>query len=210
MHAAWDLAHHLCGNPIWPFMPTSCVRLPDLRHADRDVVSRGRAVARARRGPAPARLAGAAAGSRTLSMRKRRSSTSTIAAVTTSGRVERHVVAACRHVREAGVRRAGNHRFHASCTGRVDLAPAPAGTRAVNTRTSTGGSSPQSRRSAARETRMPAPSPRAVRSVSAHLPGSAIVASIRSRYEAGAVGGQNSPTNRFRTNIGREAMPSNV
>jgi hypothetical protein len=23
MHAAWDLAHHFYGNPIWPFMPTS-------------------------------------------------------------------------------------------------------------------------------------------------------------------------------------------
>jgi hypothetical protein len=23
MHAAWDLLHHLYGNPIWPFMPTS-------------------------------------------------------------------------------------------------------------------------------------------------------------------------------------------
>ena len=23
MHAVWDLAHHLWGNPIWPFMPTS-------------------------------------------------------------------------------------------------------------------------------------------------------------------------------------------
>ena len=23
MHAAWDLAHHLWGNPVWPFMPTS-------------------------------------------------------------------------------------------------------------------------------------------------------------------------------------------
>jgi hypothetical protein len=23
MHAAWDLAHHLWGNPIWPFMQTS-------------------------------------------------------------------------------------------------------------------------------------------------------------------------------------------
>jgi len=23
MHAAWDFAHHLWGNPIWPFMPTS-------------------------------------------------------------------------------------------------------------------------------------------------------------------------------------------
>ena len=23
MHAAWDLAHHLWGNPLWPFMPTS-------------------------------------------------------------------------------------------------------------------------------------------------------------------------------------------
>ena len=23
MHAAWDLAHHLWGNPIWPFMATS-------------------------------------------------------------------------------------------------------------------------------------------------------------------------------------------
>jgi hypothetical protein len=22
MHAAWDLAHHFLGNPIWPFMPT--------------------------------------------------------------------------------------------------------------------------------------------------------------------------------------------
>jgi hypothetical protein len=22
-HAAWDLPHHLWGNPIWPFMPTS-------------------------------------------------------------------------------------------------------------------------------------------------------------------------------------------
>jgi hypothetical protein len=23
MHACWDLAHHLWGHPIWPFMPTS-------------------------------------------------------------------------------------------------------------------------------------------------------------------------------------------
>jgi hypothetical protein len=23
MHAAWDLVHHLYGNPIWPFLPTS-------------------------------------------------------------------------------------------------------------------------------------------------------------------------------------------
>ena len=23
MHAAWDALHHLYGNPIWPFMPTS-------------------------------------------------------------------------------------------------------------------------------------------------------------------------------------------
>jgi uncharacterized protein DUF6010 len=23
MHAAWDLAHHVWGNPIWPFMPAS-------------------------------------------------------------------------------------------------------------------------------------------------------------------------------------------
>src|SRR5262249_53412746 len=23
MHAAWDLAHHIWGNPIWPFMRTS-------------------------------------------------------------------------------------------------------------------------------------------------------------------------------------------
>ena len=23
MHAAWDMAHHLWGNPIWPFMATS-------------------------------------------------------------------------------------------------------------------------------------------------------------------------------------------
>jgi hypothetical protein len=23
LHAGWDLAHHLYGNPIWPFMPTS-------------------------------------------------------------------------------------------------------------------------------------------------------------------------------------------
>lgn len=23
MHSAWDIAHHLFGNPIWPFMPTS-------------------------------------------------------------------------------------------------------------------------------------------------------------------------------------------
>jgi hypothetical protein len=23
MHAAWDLPHHLWGNPIWPFMRTS-------------------------------------------------------------------------------------------------------------------------------------------------------------------------------------------
>ena len=23
LHAIWDLAHHLWGNPIWPFMPTS-------------------------------------------------------------------------------------------------------------------------------------------------------------------------------------------
>ena len=23
MHSGWDLMHHLWGNPIWPFMPTS-------------------------------------------------------------------------------------------------------------------------------------------------------------------------------------------
>jgi hypothetical protein len=23
MHAGWDVLHHLFGNPIWPFMPTS-------------------------------------------------------------------------------------------------------------------------------------------------------------------------------------------
>ena len=23
MHSGWDIAHHLWGNPIWPFMPTS-------------------------------------------------------------------------------------------------------------------------------------------------------------------------------------------
>ena len=23
MHAGWDLVHHLWGNPIWPFMPSS-------------------------------------------------------------------------------------------------------------------------------------------------------------------------------------------
>ena len=23
LHAAWDLPHHLWGNPIWPFMPTA-------------------------------------------------------------------------------------------------------------------------------------------------------------------------------------------
>jgi hypothetical protein len=23
MHAAWDFPHHLWGNPIWPFLPTS-------------------------------------------------------------------------------------------------------------------------------------------------------------------------------------------
>src|SRR5262245_19133177 len=23
MHATWDAVHHLYGNPIWPFMPTS-------------------------------------------------------------------------------------------------------------------------------------------------------------------------------------------
>src|ERR1700730_7609641 len=23
LHAAWDLPHHIWGNPIWPFMPTS-------------------------------------------------------------------------------------------------------------------------------------------------------------------------------------------
>lgn len=23
MHASWDLVHHLYGNPIWPFMPSS-------------------------------------------------------------------------------------------------------------------------------------------------------------------------------------------
>ena len=23
MHSCWDLVHHLWGNPIWPFMPTS-------------------------------------------------------------------------------------------------------------------------------------------------------------------------------------------
>ena len=33
MHAAWDLPHHLWGNPIWPFMPTSslgCVEFDSL------------------------------------------------------------------------------------------------------------------------------------------------------------------------------------
>src|SRR5437016_5940880 len=23
LHSAWDIVHHLYGNPIWPFMPTS-------------------------------------------------------------------------------------------------------------------------------------------------------------------------------------------
>lgn len=23
MHACWDILHHLWGNPVWPFMPTS-------------------------------------------------------------------------------------------------------------------------------------------------------------------------------------------
>lgn len=23
MHAAWDIPHYYCGNPIWPFMPAS-------------------------------------------------------------------------------------------------------------------------------------------------------------------------------------------
>ena len=23
MHSGWDVVHHLYGNPIWPFMPTS-------------------------------------------------------------------------------------------------------------------------------------------------------------------------------------------
>jgi Family of unknown function (DUF6010) len=23
VHAGWDIAHHLWGNPIWPFMPSS-------------------------------------------------------------------------------------------------------------------------------------------------------------------------------------------
>ncbi len=23
MHSGWDIVHHLFGNPIWPFMPTS-------------------------------------------------------------------------------------------------------------------------------------------------------------------------------------------
>jgi hypothetical protein len=23
LHAAWDLPHHIWGNPLWPFMPTS-------------------------------------------------------------------------------------------------------------------------------------------------------------------------------------------
>jgi hypothetical protein len=23
IHACWDMAHHLWGNPIWPFMPSS-------------------------------------------------------------------------------------------------------------------------------------------------------------------------------------------
>jgi hypothetical protein len=23
MHSCWDIAHHLGGNPLWPFMPTS-------------------------------------------------------------------------------------------------------------------------------------------------------------------------------------------
>ena len=39
MHAAWDLAHHFWGNPIWPFMPASswgCKQ--DLRLPHRDLV----------------------------------------------------------------------------------------------------------------------------------------------------------------------------
>jgi hypothetical protein len=28
MHAGWDVAHHLYGNPIWPFMPTSSFGCP--------------------------------------------------------------------------------------------------------------------------------------------------------------------------------------
>ena len=26
IHAGWDIAHHLWGNPIWPFMPSSAAR----------------------------------------------------------------------------------------------------------------------------------------------------------------------------------------
>lgn len=25
LHAGWDIAHHLWGNPIWPFMPSSAL-----------------------------------------------------------------------------------------------------------------------------------------------------------------------------------------
>lgn len=25
LHAVWDIAHHLWGNPIWPFMPSSAL-----------------------------------------------------------------------------------------------------------------------------------------------------------------------------------------
>lgn len=31
MHAGWDIAHHLWGNPIWPFIADVIGRLPDFR-----------------------------------------------------------------------------------------------------------------------------------------------------------------------------------
>jgi hypothetical protein len=55
MHSSWDIAHHLWGNPIWPFMPTSSFGCM-IRRAHCGVVLRGGAlVARVTgtRGPAP-------------------------------------------------------------------------------------------------------------------------------------------------------------
>jgi len=42
MHAAWDLPHHLWGNPIWPFHANLVLGLSDLRHAQRNLVLRRR------------------------------------------------------------------------------------------------------------------------------------------------------------------------
>ena len=44
IHAGWDIAHHLWGNPIWPFMPSSAFGCMIFDSHDCAVVPRRRAI----------------------------------------------------------------------------------------------------------------------------------------------------------------------